>query len=1022
MSTLLTNFDVAPYYDDFNANNQYYRILFKPSYAVQARELTQLQTILQNQISLGSSYKDGTIVEGCGFTEYPNLAQVKFKDSNTITLDFATITTNHSDLANANILVSNTTGLRALVFRAFVGAESAVNVGSNDTNRAYLIYGTSGNNAGVEVSVFNSTSEKIDVFSANQSFTGPLVSTNYLGSIYTLSSNNTVNTYGQGYGLHVSQGTIYQKGYYLKVQPDNVVIREHVANAIGMKVGFDTAEYIVKAAQDSSLYDNSIGSPNYSAPGADRVKLVPSLFYYDASNTQVTIPQDFLTIIDYSGGTGAAVTANKTPQLAQIGDEMALRTMEQTGNFVAIPFQINVIADPSGNNNNFAYSASPGTAYVDGYRVQYLSARQIISPRATTTTWQPSQKVTTNFGNYIKIRDVAGTFDVGNDQSVIIYNANQSVLSLNQSYVGSGIGTAVGTANIRALLYSPTSPAPKGYPKAEYLGYIFNIKMNSGYSFATDAKSIVVTGGTYGNCYADIYTDPIQGQQLVYEPDKATLIYNTGLPGVKRLTSNTGVDETSYVYRSTLTSTITRTTSGGGGANNTTITFTAPGTDSFNYGLGTLTDIGETGINITFGTNFSTNPILGPWTSESMNPSISFSNSTTSTLVTGDYTSNFDGTTPGASLMAQLTPGQGIKLNWGNPLGGTATSYHTVLYVNNANSVTLTPNVSSTVVPLSGTVAMSRFYKQGTSVDFTGSGNTITFTTPSNATVVLAIDANTSQATTYTMNGQIPTQKTAAVPIQKVVNKGVYVGINCASHWASTTGPWNLGIPDVYEVTNVYVGSTFDTANYDAIGWFGFTSGQQDSYYGHGQLYVLPQFKQNITSSTRMLVKLNCFSANITSVKEGFFSVDSYPIDDANTANLNAIQTAQIPIYKSISGINYDLRNNIDFRPIFANTAIVASTNSTWGSYTVNPANNNSTIYTGSGNPIAVEPNANFTYNVEYYLPRIDSLLLNSDGTLDVKHGIPDVNPVTPSLNSAGLKLADIYVPPYPSLTFTESE
>ena len=45
-----TNLNVSPYFDDFDANNDYYRVLFKPGYPVQSRELTTLQSILQNQI------------------------------------------------------------------------------------------------------------------------------------------------------------------------------------------------------------------------------------------------------------------------------------------------------------------------------------------------------------------------------------------------------------------------------------------------------------------------------------------------------------------------------------------------------------------------------------------------------------------------------------------------------------------------------------------------------------------------------------------------------------------------------------------------------------------------------------------------------------------------------------------------------------------------------------------------------------------------------------------------------------
>ena len=45
-----TNLNVALYYDDFDKANNFYKVLFKPGYPVQARELTGLQSILQNQI------------------------------------------------------------------------------------------------------------------------------------------------------------------------------------------------------------------------------------------------------------------------------------------------------------------------------------------------------------------------------------------------------------------------------------------------------------------------------------------------------------------------------------------------------------------------------------------------------------------------------------------------------------------------------------------------------------------------------------------------------------------------------------------------------------------------------------------------------------------------------------------------------------------------------------------------------------------------------------------------------------
>ena len=222
MADLNTNLNVAPFYDDYNESSDYYRILFRPATAVQARELTQLQTILQKQISrFGDSiYKDGSVIEGCNFTSYPNIAQVKFKDSNTTMIDFNTLTVLYSDIAedanntvfnssNTFLLVSNTNGLRASVFRAFSGTENY----APDTNRAYVQYLNSGNNGTTD---FGQTSQQIDVYSSVQDKMGLLSASNIIGITYTLTSNSTVNALGIGYGMRVGKGIIYQKGFFLR--------------------------------------------------------------------------------------------------------------------------------------------------------------------------------------------------------------------------------------------------------------------------------------------------------------------------------------------------------------------------------------------------------------------------------------------------------------------------------------------------------------------------------------------------------------------------------------------------------------------------------------------------------------------------------------------------------------------------------------------------------------------------------------------------------------------------------------
>ena len=68
-----TNLNISPYYDDFNKDDQFYKILFKPGYPVQARELTGLQSLLQNQVeSFGKHlFKEGSMVIP-GAIEYDN--------------------------------------------------------------------------------------------------------------------------------------------------------------------------------------------------------------------------------------------------------------------------------------------------------------------------------------------------------------------------------------------------------------------------------------------------------------------------------------------------------------------------------------------------------------------------------------------------------------------------------------------------------------------------------------------------------------------------------------------------------------------------------------------------------------------------------------------------------------------------------------------------------------------------------------------------------------------------------------
>lgn len=994
MADLLTNLNVPPFYDDYNEDKQYYRILFRPGTAVQARELTQLQTILQRQISrFGNSvYKDGTIIEGCTFSQYPGIEQVKFKDSNSSTFDFGLLTLNYTDIANGHILVSNTTGLRAVVFRAFAGAESAVNFGSYETNRAYVMYLNSGNNAGTQVTRFNTTSEQIDVYSPLQSQNGPLTSSNRLGSIYTLTSNSTVNALGVGYGIHVGPGIIYQKGYFLKSLPVNFVIKENSSNAAGMRVGFDTRESIIKPAADDSLYDNSTGSSNYSAPGAYRLKLTPEPVYYDSANTEVTIPDSFLPILDFDGGNGRPVISKEyEPILSTVGKIINQRTFEESGNYSVRPFQIDVSAHES-NTQSFYYNVSPGIAYVDGQRVEFQSPKKIEVPRAIDTASLTNGVITFNMGNYVKIKDVAGTFDIDGLQEIQFYSANQQALSLNQS-MSSPLGVPVGNANVRGVMYYEGT---RGTANSTFLLYVYNIRMRAGATFAANAKSVYVASGTYGQVFADVVANTVDGKIELFEQDNRLLVYPLGVPGVKRLTSNTGVNNTTLVYRKTIQGSLSSS-----GSYTSTASFTIPTPDlSYYGGTSSLSELNEQYVNITFAQDTYSANVITNGTFNSVN----------STAIVISSASAFVPELMGSSLTNEV----GVAIS--NTTGGA--SIHTAKFVSGTTSTSTIVLVPNSNIAQAGTtnIRLRKFYKRGTHVNLSGGGNTVAISSD-RKTVTLTLTSNVDTSS-YSMNLQMPISRSTALPIPKVSRENTIIRIDCST--AGTTGPWSLGWPDVYQVSNVLVGSAYSLTNPDRVDWFELDNGQQDNMYNIAKLRLKPQYNGVLTAASRLVVRMNHFTPNASSSASLFFSEDSYPIDDANTANTNAIATAQVPLYKNDKGIIYDLRNCIDIRPVVANTASLVTgviTNST-----INPAANSSTFLVTAGAPVAVEPDSNMTYNVEYYPPRRDIVFVNGDGSLSVKRGEPSLDPKLPAINKTGLKIAEIYVPPYPSLTFKEAE
>ena len=79
-----TDLNVSPYYDDYDETKNFHRILFRPSNAIQARELTQLQSIIQNQVERFGNhiFDEGALVMGGTITINQLYYAVKVNDAN----------------------------------------------------------------------------------------------------------------------------------------------------------------------------------------------------------------------------------------------------------------------------------------------------------------------------------------------------------------------------------------------------------------------------------------------------------------------------------------------------------------------------------------------------------------------------------------------------------------------------------------------------------------------------------------------------------------------------------------------------------------------------------------------------------------------------------------------------------------------------------------------------------------------------------------------------------------------------
>ena len=457
--------NASPYYDDFSSNKDYHRILFKPGVAVQARELTQIQSILQNQIDKGFGFtlQEGAIVTGCA-EDWTDVEWVKIMDT-----DSGGTAVDNSTLLNfvGDTVTGGTSGIKAKIVDTATGTEA----GSPKLKKLYLQYTDM---AGQTTYEHFTASETLTVTSTDS---GRNNKTFVVGS-GTSATAASGNYYGKTKRLTLQEGLIFAKGAFIRTGKISV-IQSRFTGAANTSVGFLVTEETVNSATDTTLLDPAQGSFNYNAPGADRLKYSVTLAAYESDET---IPENFFVYYRAEFGTRIFSRVVDNP-LADLGGILATRTFDESGSYVVngMVTEVREHLKTSSNNGVFTvanggdadglvFQVAPGKAYVGGHKRTLLQSKKLIGRKTSDTVTKEDLPISTSYGNYIQINYVSGIFDIDGGASIDLYNAVQNGNASAQ-------GTKVGTAKARHIVYQSGTA---GATAAVYRLYIYDIKMLSG--------------------------------------------------------------------------------------------------------------------------------------------------------------------------------------------------------------------------------------------------------------------------------------------------------------------------------------------------------------------------------------------------------------------------------------------------------------------------------------------------------------------------------------------------------------
>ena len=558
-----TNLNVAPYYDDFDSTENHVKTLFRPGFAIQARELTQLQSTLQNQIEQGFShiFKDGTVVIPGQVSYLGNVDAPRYIK---IQSNFGGESVDVSQYLNEDIPVTLTGATSGVKFRVIAAAAAT----ADDPATLFGVY-TSSNLSGTEAGTFTEdvttiSRSKLDAAGFDSFVIGENLSadisvqhgtTAYSANVASLTTaatetirttttaNASINTpvTGKSVLVKISNGIYFIRGHFVEVADQTIVVEKYNNNA-NAKIGLQINETIITPESDLSLLDNATGTSNFAAKGAHRLQLTLTLISKELNSTN---DKDFIELIKVEDGI-VQKYARET-EYSILEQTLARRTFDESGSYTVRPFtfEMKESVDVSVRETDFdgvyasgvttrdgnkasadllALQVSTGKAYVKGYEIDKIAPTIIDVNKSRDFRTLNAAASAIDLGNYIKVTNLYGTPDVSSISGETTVYKQLDLYDTNIATRGTAVGVHMGVARARTYQYDSGTA---GEQAATYRLYLFDIRMFTRIILSGTPSPTILSAASNG------------GQRVVGSTSGATgFVFGSGTSGTTLLLTN----------------------------------------------------------------------------------------------------------------------------------------------------------------------------------------------------------------------------------------------------------------------------------------------------------------------------------------------------------------------------------------------------------------------------------------------------------------------------------------------------